>query len=385
MYDPLVVDTFLAVYAEITPPSEPVQPQFVLRANVETAQGPRTVSAPAQRFEEIAASTEEMLTLFDLARGLSNQMSVQDAGDVIAKHVRRLVPCSLCIFFLYDVDSDELVAGHAAGDNASMFAGLRIGRGERLSGWVAANRQSIRNSDPVLDLGEYVRSVQARPRSCLSTPMTVGGSLVGVLSLYSIAPEAFSEEHQRILEVVSRQVSAILKGAAEFDRTKAVSFRDQLTGLPNIEQLHQLAREEQTIEQVTEPVSVLLIDVQGLERINVQHGRHEGDAILRKVVRAARRSLRAADVLFRFRDDELLALLLHTDRRTAALITSRVQDAIKSEASEHGTPRFEATIITLSAPEDGRSIAQLVERAGRALPNNPVDSSGPSYPSPSIH
>ena len=40
-----------------------------------------------------------MLTLFDLARGLNNQMSVQDAGDVIAKHLRRLVPTSLLVFF----------------------------------------------------------------------------------------------------------------------------------------------------------------------------------------------------------------------------------------------------------------------------------------------
>ena len=59
-----------------------------------------------------------MLTLFDLARGLNNQMSVQDAGDVIAKHLRRLVPTSLLVFFLYDSESDELVAAHASGEHA---------------------------------------------------------------------------------------------------------------------------------------------------------------------------------------------------------------------------------------------------------------------------
>src|SRR5262249_12148718 len=148
----------------------------------------------------------------------------------------------LCIFFLYDIEADELVAAHATGDNSSLFVGLRIGIGERLSGWVAANRQSIRNSDPVLDLGESARSAPARPRSCLSAPMSVGSTLGGVLSLYSVAVEAFSEEQQRVIEVVSRQVSDILKRAAEFDRTKAASLRDHLTGLPNIEQLTQLAR-----------------------------------------------------------------------------------------------------------------------------------------------
>ena len=170
----------------------------------------------------------------------------------------------------------------------------------------------------------------------------------------------------------------------EFDRTKAVSLRDQLTGLPNIEQLRQLTRVDTLGDQAKEPVSVLLIDVKGLERINHEHGRHEGDAILSRVVRATKRSLRAADMLFRYRDDEFVALLLHTDRRTGSLITSRVQEAIKIEAAEYGSP-FEVTIITVSAPEDGQSIDQLVERAGSVLLKKPTDPSGPGYPSSSVH
>ena len=59
--------------------------------------------------------------------------------------------------FLYDVEKDELVAAHASGDNAPHFSELRIPRGQRLTGWVAANNQSILNSDPVLDLGESAR------------------------------------------------------------------------------------------------------------------------------------------------------------------------------------------------------------------------------------
>ena len=103
-----------------------------------------------------------MLTLFDLARDLTSSMSLQDVGDVIAKHLRRLIPCSLCVFFVYDMESDDLVAAHASGDNAALVSGLRIGLGQRLSGWVAANRQSIRNSDPVLDLGEAARAIVAQ-------------------------------------------------------------------------------------------------------------------------------------------------------------------------------------------------------------------------------
>ena len=36
--------------------------------------------------------------------------------------------------------------------------GMKVSLGQRLSGWVAANRQTISNSDPMLDLGDVARS-----------------------------------------------------------------------------------------------------------------------------------------------------------------------------------------------------------------------------------
>ena len=180
MYDPLIVDTFARVYTHIIPQSPLAEENPSLMAITEASSNLASLPRPSRRLDEIAASTEEMLTLFDLARGLTSLMSFQDVGDVIAKHLRRLVPCSLCVFFVYDMESDDLVAAHASGDNAALVSGLRIGLGQRLSGWVAANRQSIRNSDPVLDLGEAARAIAPRPRSCLSAPLLIDKELVGV-------------------------------------------------------------------------------------------------------------------------------------------------------------------------------------------------------------
>ena len=49
--------------------------------------------------------------------------------------------------------------GHASGEHAELVNGLRIPLGQRLTGWVGANRQTILNSDPVLDLGDMARSL----------------------------------------------------------------------------------------------------------------------------------------------------------------------------------------------------------------------------------
>jgi len=362
MYDPVVVDTFLKVHEEIAPRQTPSGATLPLRTICDLSRVQAPVSPVIGPLDEITASTEEMLTLFDLARGLYSQMSVQDAGDVIAKHLRRLVPSSLVVFFLYQSESDELLAAHAAGDHASLFSELRIGVGQRLSGWVAAHRRIIRNSDPILDLGEAVRSLNPRPRACLSIPLTAGGSLVGVLSLYSTLENAFSEDHQRIVEVISRQVSTILKNAAEFDRRKTQSLRDQLTGLPNVEHLYQLTRASSGHDSLADPFSILVLDVDQLADLNQAYGQQTGDQVLARVVRATRRSLRAADFLFRYRDDDFIVLLLQTDEDTCASIAKRVTDALQREARTL-QPTFSVTIGAATAPGDANSIEDLIQAA----------------------
>ena len=386
MYDPLVVDTFLEVHEEIAPEKLPAAVVAPLRA-ITDASIPIS-SAPidtTQPLDEITASTEEMLALFHLARGLNAQMNLQDAADVVAKHLRRLVPSSLTIFFSYKVASDELVAAHAVGEDAGLVIGLTIGLGERLSGWVAANRRSIRNSDPVLDLGDLARSMSPRLRSCLSTPLVSQGALVGVVSLYSPSRDAFTEEHQRVLEVVSRQVSMIIKQAAEFDDARQWALRDRLTGLPNLEHLRQILGGERLGETLKEPTSVILVDVGTLSTVADTFGPDRADKALTTVAHAIRRSLRGADLLFRHRENGFLVLLLHTGVDTTEVIARRVKDAVALECRDSLIASVDVNVAMAAAPDDGSSIDALVERADLKLLGMIRDTSSRDGKTDSIH
>jgi putative nucleotidyltransferase with HDIG domain len=237
MYDPLIVETFGRVHAEISPtPSTADAPPHAI--NEITGSTPRRGLAtnPSTR-DDIAASSDETLTLSELAGALAGQASIAHTGDIIARHLRRLIPFALSVLYLYDDANDDLVAKHAMGDVGDLTTELHVPLGQRLSGWVAANRQTIINSDPMLDFGEAARTRSPRLRNCLSTPLVSNDQLVGVLSLYSILSEGFSDDHRRIIEVVARQVSHALKSAAELDRTTRrdvlVASGRSLTGLSN--------------------------------------------------------------------------------------------------------------------------------------------------------
>src|SRR5262249_4465798 len=108
-------------------------------------------------------------------------------------------------------------ARHASGELSPFVCDLEIQLGTRLSGWVAANRQTIVNSDPVLDLGEIATSGAQRLRSCLSAALVSNDTLIGVLSLYSTS-DNFSDDHRRIVEAVARHIARTCHRAAQSGR-----------------------------------------------------------------------------------------------------------------------------------------------------------------------
>jgi diguanylate cyclase (GGDEF)-like protein/putative nucleotidyltransferase with HDIG domain len=371
MYDPLVVDTFRNVYGDIKTQEDDAQAGSSGLNEIARSAMPSPDSTQAGRLDDIAAGSEEMLALYDLARALGGRTSLADAGDIVSKHLRRILPASLCVFYMFESASDELVAAHVAGTDAPSLDRLRIPVGQRITGWVAANRRTIVNSDPVLDFGDLARTGRPRLRSCLSTPLVADDGLVGVLSLYSPNPGAFTEDHRRIIEAVARQISHVVRDSAAFDREHS-AFKDALTGLPNLERLRQLSPGDVglTADASSQPLSLLFIDVDRLKQVNDRAGRHVGDAVLAHVAHGIRRVLRGADILFRYAGDEFVVLLSHTDRETAEIIANRITGVLGASpyALPDGSSLPVAVGIAIAThPTDGTSLTDLIAAAQQRL------------------
>ncbi len=360
MYDPMIVDTFVSIYPELYMPADQQGSEKEGLSAITRGLAAKTTKAHTQgRLHEINASTEETVILFDLARSLSGRISFSDAADMIAKHLRRMVPASTCVFYLYDEDEDELVAKFASGEHSGHFADLRIPRGQRLTGWVAANRLSILNSDPVLDLGEAARSMRPPLRSCLSTPVAAGSDLVGVLTAYSTQREAFTEDHQRIVEAVAGQVGQTLKDSLLFDGERE-QRQDQITALPNLQQLEKIVAAELTAPGVRTGLAILHIDVRGTNRSSAIT-----DATVTAILNVVRHGLRSTDLLFRLNELTFVAVMTSTDRQTALGAADRVCDQLRKFSSTQAGAFSNALVGVATAPIDGVTIPVLVDAARR--------------------
>ena len=111
---------------------------------------------------------------------------------------------------------------------------------------------------------------------------------------------------------------------------------DPLADLPGPEDFDALlAREELRRGRTGELLSVAMIDVDGLRRVNREHGAGAGSEVLRLCVTTLRSTLRAVDEIARVGPDEFGALLHGTDSRSANIWADRFDDELAAVSFEH--------------------------------------------------
>jgi diguanylate cyclase (GGDEF)-like protein len=143
---------------------------------------------------------------------------------------------------------------------------------------------------------------------------------------------------------------------------------DPLTGLGNLRALQrQLANLLDVHKRYRHPFAVLLMDIDGLKRINDSFGHPAGDRVLMQVAMSLRRSIRSVDTAARIGGDEFCVLLPEQDLKSAAKLAARLATAIEEEVAAPGEPNISVSIGVAAAPEHGDEAEGLIDTADRAM------------------
>jgi hypothetical protein len=101
--------------------------------------------------------------------------------NFIDEQVARMRGADACLFELNGVQ-DAVVVAHATPRIRRAVADLQTPMGAGISGWVAANRSTIRRAEPGLDIGELASAYMLN--TCAGVPVFVRADLFGVLTVY---------------------------------------------------------------------------------------------------------------------------------------------------------------------------------------------------------
>jgi len=357
MYDPLVVDSFAQMVRSVALDASSE------RTPTESSQATTTVTPPEKTPSEItcqrSADSDEMLTLYDLARALAGNVSVPVAADIITKHLKRLIQFSACVFYLKDMNTDELEVKHTVGDGLNTLVGSRVALGQRLSGWVGANRQGICNSDSALDLWDVNRPDL---RSCLSSPLVFGDRLVGVITLHATGANFFTDDDVRIIALMSRTLADTFRRALDFEMTVR---RDPQTGLPTLRQLEQIVNTaSHGVESTTPKFSLVVVDAFGFNPSGNDFGRQISDAVSRRIITSLRSGLRASDLLFRSSPGEFVVFLSDTDASAADVVADRIRETLRACGfDQSGSSPVDLHVVAVSSPTNGQTVERLLDSA----------------------
>jgi diguanylate cyclase (GGDEF)-like protein len=147
-----------------------------------------------------------------------------------------------------------------------------------------------------------------------------------------------------------------------------LSSIDPLTRLRNRRVLHERLEEEFARSlRYGSPLSVLLLDLDGLKQLNDRHGHRSGDEALERVAEAIRAGSRSTDVAARWGGDEFAILAPNTGRAEALRLAERVRIL-----ASDGSPPPEAVTVSVGVgtfERDGRAATadDLVRAADAAL------------------
>jgi putative nucleotidyltransferase with HDIG domain len=208
MYEPLVVDTFIRVHRDLVNQMESFPAHDALRQITRSAAGPGP--APAQLVVTPEGVSDDILAFVSLARLASGDASMGDVLSLASGLMRDLSPASTIGWFIVDESSGYLAMRHASGPAAAQVSGTALRLGEGMSGWVAANRQVMINSEASLDLGEKAHS-GLRLTHALSAPLMARESLVGTITLYAECP--FTESQSRLVQVIAPHLAQAIWSA----------------------------------------------------------------------------------------------------------------------------------------------------------------------------
>ncbi|HEY6945340.1 MAG TPA: MASE1 domain-containing protein [Candidatus Acidoferrum sp.] len=152
------------------------------------------------------------------------------------------------------------------------------------------------------------------------------------------------------------------------EQARRLSVTDPLTGLANYRLLlERIDAEIKRYGRTNKPFSVLLLDLDGLKKINDEYGHLVGSLAICRVAEVLHLSCRETDTAARYGGDEFALVLTESSAASAAVVAQRVSQRLSQDAED---PRLSVSIGVAEFPRDGDTIEHVLSAADQALYND---------------
>ena len=163
---------------------------------------------------------------------------------------------------------------------------------------------------------------------CTLIPLQVGETVLGIIYLdQSIA----SSEDIELLQVFANQAAVSIHNSQLYEMASI----DKMTGV-YVRRFFEswFLRELRTAFRISQPLCLLMIDLDDFKRINDRAGHLAGDHALSKMGHVLLKATRASDIVARFGGDEFAVILPQTPVENIDIVINRIYELLKGQSIE---------------------------------------------------
>jgi diguanylate cyclase (GGDEF)-like protein len=286
-----------------------------------------------------------------------------EANTLLHRHLERSLPGTQVVVLHRNTGEDRLEPATNVADDPDLDAALE-GAKPRACLAIRLGRANVRDpfARPLIACGVCGKLDGAA--NC--QPLMVGGEAIGSVLV----------RHERVLGPVDQrrvlesaiQVAPVLANLRNLELVQLHAATDGLTGLPNARAVYEtLDRMVAQTNRTLNPLSTIVVEVDGLDDINEASGREKGDQVLAAVAAVLRECVRYSDFAGRAEGDSFLVLLPDTGPEGAEKAAEKIRAAIASVGVRDLDRAVTASLGVSSLPIHASDPEGLLRIADRAL------------------
>ena len=208
-------------------------------------------------------------------------------------------------------------------------------------------------------------------RSYLGVPMFLRDKVIGVISMQSTLPNAYSPDQVRLLETITSHAVIAIENARLYKQAQTAATTDDLTGLLTRRELFRRADQELSrANRYRHHLAMAMIDFDHFKGVNDTYGHLAGDQVLRSMARICQENMRLVDVVGRYGGEEILVLMPETTAEQALQAIERLRAQIEKTEVIIDDASISVTISAGVAGlrrDGGMSLEGLITQADVAL------------------
>jgi diguanylate cyclase (GGDEF)-like protein len=303
--------------------------------------------------EEHRTRESEMYGLAAIATAMGRSLDLNETAEVALVEALAALRLSTGAVWLRERSSYKLI--HTVGLDADQVEDFA----RQVGPHVKASSSALGRSESQVD------RISSQEWNALRAQLRVRSRTVAMMTVGTAVDRVFNASDMLFMASVADQVAIAIDRARQFANEART---DHLTGLANRREFERvMEREVALAERHNRRLSLMMIDLDNLKRINDKLGHSAGDGALRLVAQQLQRVVRASDVCARVGGDEFAVAMPETDLDRARDVAIRLRRSVEHAALGMRAPEQVEISVGIAAWRPGQDWEAIYQAADADL------------------